>query len=76
MIVGLDRPSGGSVTVNGKRHANQRAPLPAVGGLTRLAPEGVAWVRLLARRPAAEGRTPDFARLLPIATVALLKHDM
>ena len=31
MIVGLDRPSGGSVTVNGSRYADLRAPLREVG---------------------------------------------
>ncbi|WJL96625.1 ATP-binding cassette domain-containing protein [Microbacterium sp. ET2] len=33
MIVGLDRPSSGSVTVNGKRYADHRAPLHEVGAL-------------------------------------------
>lgn len=33
LIVGLDRPSGGSVTVNGKRFAQHRAPLHEVGAL-------------------------------------------
>ena len=33
MIVGLDRPSGGSVTVNGKKYAQHRAPLGEVGAL-------------------------------------------
>lgn len=33
MIVGLDRPSGGSVTVNGKPYAAHRAPLHEVGAL-------------------------------------------
>ena len=31
MIVGLDRPSGGSVTVNGSRYADLKAPLREVG---------------------------------------------
>ena len=33
MIVGLDRPSGGNVTVNGKPYAQHRAPLHEVGAL-------------------------------------------
>ncbi|WP_354568440.1 ATP-binding cassette domain-containing protein [Glaciihabitans sp. UYNi722] len=33
LIVGLDRPSSGSVTVNGKRYADHRAPLHEVGVL-------------------------------------------
>jgi ABC-2 type transport system ATP-binding protein len=33
MILGLDRPTAGSVTVNGHRYAEHRAPLFEVGGL-------------------------------------------
>src|SRR3954470_17024712 len=33
MIVGLDRPSSGQVTVNGKRYSEHRAPLREVGVL-------------------------------------------
>ncbi|MFE2031738.1 ABC transporter ATP-binding protein [Streptomyces scopuliridis] len=33
MIVGLDEPSAGSVTVNGRRYATHRAPLQEVGAL-------------------------------------------
>jgi ABC-2 type transport system ATP-binding protein len=33
MVVGLDRPSAGSVTVNGKHYADHRAPLHEVGVL-------------------------------------------
>jgi ABC-2 type transport system ATP-binding protein len=33
MIVGLDRPTAGSVTVNGRRYADLRAPLHEVGAL-------------------------------------------
>jgi len=33
MIVGLDRPTSGSVTVNGKRYAQHRSPLKEVGAL-------------------------------------------
>ncbi len=33
MIVGLDRPTGGEVTVNGKRYARHAAPLREVGAL-------------------------------------------
>lgn len=33
MVVGLDRPTAGSVTVNGKRYAEHRAPLQEVGAL-------------------------------------------
>lgn len=32
-IVGLDRPSAGTVTVNGKRYAEHRSPMHAVGAL-------------------------------------------
>src|SRR5437879_223817 len=33
MIIGLDAPTSGSVTVNGKRYAQHRAPLQEVGAL-------------------------------------------
>ena len=33
MIVGLDRPTAGTVTVNGRRYAEHRAPLTEVGAL-------------------------------------------
>ena len=33
MIVGLDRPTSGTVTVNGKRYAQHRSPLAEVGAL-------------------------------------------
>ncbi|MBO3083744.1 ABC transporter ATP-binding protein [Cellulomonas fengjieae] len=33
MVVGLDRPTGGTVTVNGRRYAQHRAPLAEVGVL-------------------------------------------
>ncbi len=33
MIVGLDAPTSGSVTVNGRRYAQHRAPLQEVGAL-------------------------------------------
>jgi ABC-2 type transport system ATP-binding protein len=33
MILGLDRPTSGSVTVDGKRYVDQVAPLQSVGGL-------------------------------------------
>jgi ABC-2 type transport system ATP-binding protein len=33
MVVGLDRPTAGSVTVNGRRYAEHRAPLQEVGAL-------------------------------------------
>ena len=33
MIVGLDRPTGGKVTVNGRRYSEHRAPLHEVGAL-------------------------------------------
>lgn len=76
MIVGLDRPSGVSVPVNAKRYANQRTPSgrPADSpGSTRRAWHGYGCLHdVLPPR----GRTPDFARLLPLATVALVKHDM
>ena len=33
MIIGLDRPSSGQITVNGRRYADLRAPLHEVGAL-------------------------------------------
>ena len=33
LIVGLDRPTGGTVTVNGSRYADLKAPLREVGVL-------------------------------------------
>ncbi len=33
MIVGLDRPTDGSVTINGRHYADHRAPLQEVGAL-------------------------------------------
>jgi ABC-2 type transport system ATP-binding protein len=96
MIVGLDRPTQGSVTVNGKNYAEHKAPMREVGALldakaihtgrsaynhllamgathrigkarvqevildepvNGLDPDGVMWVRQLARRLAGEGRT-------------------
>ena len=33
MVVGLDRPTHGSVTVNGRRYAEHRSPLHEVGAL-------------------------------------------
>src|SRR6201989_238480 len=33
MIVGLDRPTAGTVTVNGRRYREHRAPLPEGGAL-------------------------------------------
>src|ERR1700712_718069 len=33
LIVGLDRPTSGTVTVDGKRYADLKAPLREVGGL-------------------------------------------
>jgi ABC-2 type transport system ATP-binding protein len=33
LILGLDRPTAGSVTVNGRRYADQRAPLQEIGAL-------------------------------------------
>src|SRR4051812_24100896 len=83
MILGLDRPSAGSVTVNGHRYADSTAPLREVGALLEaralhpgrsardhlrwlavsnriatarvdevlgLDPEGIRWVRTLARQ--------------------------
>ena len=33
LIIGLDAPSAGEVTVNGKRYADHRAPMHEVGAL-------------------------------------------
>jgi len=33
MVVGLDRPTAGQVTINGKRYADHKAPLHEVGTL-------------------------------------------
>jgi ABC-type multidrug transport system ATPase subunit len=69
MIMGLDRPTSGTVTVNGKPYRQHRAPLSEVGGLLEASAvhpgrsarshlrEGVQWVRQLVRALAAEGRT-------------------
>ncbi len=38
MIMGLDRPTSGTVTVNGKPYRQHRAPLREVGALLTLAP--------------------------------------
>ena len=38
MIMGLDRPTSGTVTVNGKPYRQHRAPLREVGALLRQAP--------------------------------------
>lgn len=40
MIVGLDRPTDGMVTVNGRRYAEHRAPLQEVGALLDATAEG------------------------------------
>ena len=37
MILGLDRPSAGSVTVNGRRYADSPAPLREVGARREMA---------------------------------------
>jgi ABC-2 type transport system ATP-binding protein len=61
MILGLDRPSAGSVTVNGRRYADSPAPLREVGALLearalhpgRSARDHLRWLAVSNRIPAA-----------------------
>src|SRR5689334_25428019 len=57
MIMGLDRPTSGTVTVNGKPYGQHRAPLREVGALREIAAFGgdPASVRALDRRPGPSG---------------------
>jgi len=69
MIMRLDRPTPGTVTVNGKPYRQHRSPLREAGALLEASAvhpgrsarshlrEGVQWVRQLVRALAAEGRT-------------------
>ena len=77
MIMGLDRPTPGTVTVNGKPYRQHRAPLREAGALLEASAvhpgrsarshlrEGVQWVGQLVRALAAEGRTVFLALLAP-----------
>src|SRR3954465_3291193 len=61
MILGLDRPTAGTVTVNGHRYADSRAPLREVGALLearalhpgRSARDHLRWLAVSNRVPAA-----------------------
>jgi ABC-type multidrug transport system ATPase subunit len=70
LILGLDAPTRGDVTVNGSHYRDHPAPLREVGALlgdpktvmldepvNGLDPEGIHWVRNLLKGLAAEGRT-------------------
>ncbi|WP_062070314.1 ABC transporter ATP-binding protein [Demequina sediminicola] len=70
MILGLDHPSSGSVTVSGKPYGKLATPLKEIGALLAdpkivmfdepvngLDPDGVVWVRQLARELSESGRT-------------------
>src|SRR5689334_19582207 len=59
LILGLDYPAAGTVTVNGKPYQHLTSPMYEVGALleARLDPEGILWIRTLMRSLAAEGRT-------------------
>src|SRR6185437_16038445 len=70
MILGLDLPTSGTVTVNGRGYQGQVWPLHEVGALlgdpgallfdepvNGLDPEGILWIRTLMRTLATEGRT-------------------
>src|ERR1019366_8991111 len=56
LILGLDHPSVGTVTVNGKAFRHLAPPMREAGvnGLDR---EGIRWIRNLMKALAAEGRT-------------------
>ena len=64
MILGLDRPTAGSVTVNGRRYADSPAPLREVGALLearalhpgRSARDHLRWLAASNGIPAAPGR--------------------
>jgi ABC-2 type transport system ATP-binding protein len=56
MILGLDLPTAGSVTVNGRRYADLRAPLHEVGALLEARAfhhEATSWRTSRVCRPAA-----------------------
>src|SRR6516225_6183970 len=64
MILGLDLPTSGTVTVNGLRYRGRVWPLLGDPGtllfdepVNGLDPEGISWIRTLMRSLAAEGRT-------------------
>ena len=70
MILGLDTPDHGEITIDGRRYTEFKRPLYRVGALlgeprvlmfdepvNGLDPQGVRWVRGLFRSLAAEGRT-------------------
>ncbi|HEX3956205.1 MAG TPA: ATP-binding cassette domain-containing protein [Trebonia sp.] len=73
MILGLDAPTQGSVTVGGRSYRDLPAPMREVGAssallgdpavlifdepVNSLDPDGIHWVRTLLRALAAEGRT-------------------
>ena len=76
MILGLDRPSAGSVTVNGRRYADSPAPLREVGALLearavhpgRSARDHLRWLAVSNRIPAA--RVDEVLALVGLEAVA------
>ncbi|TFV91463.1 ABC transporter ATP-binding protein [Blastococcus sp. CT_GayMR16] len=76
MILGLDRPSAGSVTVNGHRYADSPAPLREVGALLearalhpgRSARDHLRWLAVSNRIPAA--RVDEVLDLVGLDAVA------
>jgi ABC-2 type transport system ATP-binding protein len=76
MILGLDRPTSGSVTVNGRRYADSPAPLREVGALLearalhpgRSARDHLRWLAVSNRIPAA--RVEEVLDLVGLEEVA------
>jgi ABC-2 type transport system ATP-binding protein len=76
MILGLDRPTSGSVTVNGRRYADSPAPLREVGALLearalhpgRSARDHLRWLAVSNRIPAA--RVAEVLDLVGLEEVA------
>src|SRR6476660_6417215 len=76
MILGLDRPTAGSVTVNGRRYADAPAPLREVGALLearavhpgRSARDHLRWLAVSNRIPAA--RVDEVLGLVGLEAVA------
>jgi ABC-2 type transport system ATP-binding protein len=76
MVLGLDRPTSGSVTVNGRRYADSPAPLREVGALLearalhpgRSARDHLRWLAVSNRIPAA--RVDEVLALVGLEEVA------
>jgi ABC-type multidrug transport system ATPase subunit len=69
LILGLDTPTAGKVTIGGRPHRRAESPMREIGALlgdpavlmfdepvNGLDPEGIMWIRTLMRSLAAEGR--------------------